>query len=131
MHATGTTIGKCAGMENEPSQEILALGSVSLGSHSLPYPSRLDVFKLESADGEKFTTTEGPWDQVVQLIGFAHTFVHQQGIARVQTDIRIQTRYGWVFAVSQSSLTVSINRTDKVQPMEGNVASVERILSAA
>lgn len=37
---------------------------------------------------------EGPWDDVTRLIGLAHTLVHQEGIARVQTDIRIATRYG-------------------------------------
>ncbi|KAF7116483.1 hypothetical protein CNMCM5793_004771 [Aspergillus hiratsukae] len=58
------------------------------------------------------TTVEGPWDQVVQVIGFAHTLIHQEGVPRIQTDIRIQTR------------------TDKVQPMEGNLVSVQRILSA-
>jgi uncharacterized protein YqgV (UPF0045/DUF77 family) len=48
--------------------------------------------------GDSFLrNTEGPWDEVAQLIGFAHTLVHQEGIARVQTDIRIQTRYGLAF----------------------------------
>ncbi|OJJ50173.1 hypothetical protein ASPZODRAFT_128789 [Penicilliopsis zonata CBS 506.65] len=58
------------------------------------------------------TTIEGTWDQVVQWIGFAHTLIHQTGVSRIETDVRI------------------ITRTDKVQPMEGYVASVERILSA-
>ncbi|EAW18215.1 UPF0045 protein ECM15 [Aspergillus lentulus] len=58
------------------------------------------------------TTIEGSWDQVVQVIGFAHTLIHQEGVPRIQTDIRISTR------------------TDKVQPMEGNLVSVQRILSA-
>lgn len=46
--------------------------------------------------------TEGSWDDVMRLIGQAHTLVHQNGILRVQTDIRIGTRYtfNW-FAVSQ------------------------------
>jgi hypothetical protein len=37
--------------------------------------------------------TEGPWDQVTHVIGWAHSLIHQQGIARIQTDIRISTRY--------------------------------------
>jgi uncharacterized protein YqgV (UPF0045/DUF77 family) len=37
-------------------------------------------------------TIEGTWEQVVQMIGLAHTLTHQHGIARVQTDIRIETR---------------------------------------
>lgn len=35
---------------------------------------------------------EGSWDQVSQVIGYAHTLIHQEGIARIQTDIRITTR---------------------------------------
>jgi hypothetical protein len=80
-------------------------------------------------------TTEGSWDQVVQLIGMAHTLTHQQGIARVQTDIRIETRY-WVYSMklpeAQSVLIlIHSNRTDKVvQPVGGSVSSVERVFSA-
>ncbi|KAJ5905954.1 cell wall biogenesis protein, partial [Penicillium subrubescens] len=48
---------------------------------------------IESKDSPTRKTIEGSWDQVVQLIGMAHTLTHQQGIARVQTDIRIETRY--------------------------------------
>jgi hypothetical protein len=57
---------------------------------SSPSPS---FYILESKDSPTRKTIEGSWDQVVQLIGMAHTLTHQQGIARVQTDIRIETRY--------------------------------------
>jgi hypothetical protein len=65
----------------------------------------------------------------------AHTLTHQQGIARVQTDIRIETRY-WVYSMklpeAQSVLIlIHSNRTDKVvQPVGGSVSSVERVFSA-
>lgn len=36
--------------------------------------------------------TEGSWDDVLGLIGKAHTLVHQNGVLRVQTDIRVGTR---------------------------------------
>lgn len=39
------------------------------------------------------TTVEGSWDEVMRLIGQAHTLVHQNGVLRVQTDIRAGTRY--------------------------------------
>jgi hypothetical protein len=39
-----------------------------------------------------FDLAEGPWDQVVTLIGQAHTLLHNQGNARVHTDIRIGSR---------------------------------------
>lgn len=37
-------------------------------------------------------TTEGPWEEVMRLIGQAHTMVHGNGVVRVQTDIRVGTR---------------------------------------
>lgn len=37
--------------------------------------------------------TEGSWDEVMRLIGQAHTVVHQNGVVRVQTDIRAGTRF--------------------------------------
>lgn len=40
-----------------------------------------------------YLPAEGQWDQVVAVIGWAHTLVHQGGIPRIQTDIRITTRY--------------------------------------
>jgi hypothetical protein len=39
-----------------------------------------------------FLFIEGPWDRVHEVIGQAHTILHQQGIVRIQTDIRVGTR---------------------------------------
>ncbi|KAH3671349.1 hypothetical protein WICMUC_004646 [Wickerhamomyces mucosus] len=38
------------------------------------------------------TTIEGEWDQVTNLIGQLHQHLHEEGILRVQSDIRIGTR---------------------------------------
>lgn len=38
-------------------------------------------------------TVEGSWDQVHRVIGQAHTLLHNQGIVRIQTDIRVGSRY--------------------------------------
>ncbi|BDD62917.1 hypothetical protein MPDQ_007887 [Monascus purpureus] len=91
---------------------------VPIGTGTTSYSQQIaDIQRLVQQSGLKYqmhstgTTVEGPWDQVLQVIGFAHTLVHQAGIARIQTDVRVTTR------------------TDKAQPMEGNVASVERILA--
>lgn len=35
---------------------------------------------------------EGSWDKVYRVIGQAHTMLHQQGILRIQTDIRSGSR---------------------------------------
>jgi hypothetical protein len=54
---------------------------------------------------------EGSWDEVMRLIGQAHTLVHQNGVLRVQTDIRAGTR------------------TDKKQHFSEKVSKVESILA--
>lgn len=38
------------------------------------------------------TASEGSWDEVMRLIGQAHTLVHQGGVVRVQSDVRVGTR---------------------------------------
>lgn len=63
--------------------------------------------KLHSAG----TSIEGPWDEVMALIGQLHQRVHDMGILRVQSDIRVGTR------------------TDKNQSMEDKVDSVESKLA--
>ncbi|KAJ1709774.1 YkoF-like protein [Aspergillus flavus] len=57
-----------------------------------------DVQRLIEKSGLKYvmhsagTTLEGPWDKVHQVIGQAHTVLHQQGIVRIQTDVRVGSR---------------------------------------
>ncbi|PKY06429.1 DUF77-domain-containing protein [Aspergillus campestris IBT 28561] len=57
-----------------------------------------DVQRLIESSGVKYvmhsagTTIEGTWDRVLQVIGQAHTILHQQGIVRIQTDIRVGSR---------------------------------------
>ncbi|OQV00804.1 hypothetical protein CLAIMM_06254 [Cladophialophora immunda] len=57
------------------------------------------------------TTVEGSWDDVMRLIGQAHTLLHQKGIVRIQSDIRVGSR------------------TDKAQTMEDKVSAVEKLLA--
>nr|ODN88650.1 hypothetical protein L203_02663 [Cryptococcus depauperatus CBS 7841] len=38
------------------------------------------------------TNIEGPWDEVVKVIGDCHKAVHAMGTPRIATDIRIGTR---------------------------------------
>jgi uncharacterized protein (TIGR00106 family) len=38
------------------------------------------------------TVVEGPWTDVMNLIGNAHMEMHDQGVQRVHTDVRITTR---------------------------------------
>lgn len=57
------------------------------------------------------TTIEGSWEEVMRLIGQAHMMMHEQGVVRVQTDIRVGTR------------------TDKTQSFADKVSAVERLLA--
>lgn len=59
------------------------------------------------------TTIEGPWSEVTDLIGKIHELLHnEEGVVRLQSDIRIGTR------------------TDKVQTPEDKVRAVEEQLKA-
>ncbi|CAI7677234.1 unnamed protein product [Penicillium pancosmium] len=75
-----------------------------------------DVQRLIEASGIKYTlhsagtTLEGSWDRVHQVIGQAHTLLHQQGVVRIQTDIRVGSR------------------TDKEQTAEDKVNKVRQLL---
>ncbi|KAK6354790.1 hypothetical protein TWF696_003924 [Orbilia brochopaga] len=77
-----------------------------------------NVQKLLAASGVKYsmhsagTTLEGSWDEVTKVMGQAHTMLHNQGVVRIQTDIRIGSR------------------TDKLQSIEDKVSVVEKLLQA-
>jgi uncharacterized protein YqgV (UPF0045/DUF77 family) len=71
---------------------------------------------------------EGSWDEVMRLIGQAHTLVHQNGVLRVQTDIRAGTRSATNFLLD--GLGTHDCRTDKKQHFSEKVTKVESILAA-
>lgn len=58
-----------------------------------------EVQKLLRASGLNYTmhsagtTVEGSWDEVMRVIGQAHSLVHQLGVVRIQTSMRVGTRY--------------------------------------
>nr|XP_019005738.1 uncharacterized protein I203_01053 [Kwoniella mangroviensis CBS 8507]OCF69199.1 hypothetical protein I203_01053 [Kwoniella mangroviensis CBS 8507] len=56
------------------------------------------------------TNLEGPWDDVVRVIGECHQAVHALGCQRIATDIRIGTR------------------TDKSITSGGNDSKVKRVV---
>ncbi|KAJ9297505.1 hypothetical protein DTO271G3_4280 [Paecilomyces variotii] len=75
-----------------------------------------DVQRLVERSGLKYvmhsagTTLEGPWDKVHHVIGQAHTILHEQGVLRIQTDVRVGTR------------------TDKHQSFEDKVNKINQLL---
>jgi uncharacterized protein (TIGR00106 family) len=89
MHSAGTTVGE------------LCLASP-------PPPLRSQV--NQKTDGA-IDDTEGSWDDVMRVIGQAHALVHQGGVLRVQSSMRVGTR------------------TDKSQTAEQKVKRIEDILA--
>ncbi|KAL4950756.1 YkoF-like protein [Aspergillus filifer] len=90
---------------------------IPIGTSSPSVSSQIaDVQRLIEKSGLKYvmhsagTTLEGSWDRVHQVIGQAHTILHEQGIVRIQTDIRVGSR------------------TDKVQSFEDKVNKVQQLL---
>lgn len=55
-------------------------------------------------------SVEGSWDAVMKVIGQCHAMLHQNGVVRIQSDIRVGSR------------------TDKKQGMKDKVEAVERLL---
>ncbi|KHN99467.1 uncharacterized protein MAM_02320 [Metarhizium album ARSEF 1941] len=74
------------------------------------------VQRVLEASGLKYTlhsagtTVEGGWDDVMTAIGKAHAAVHEGGVARVQSSVRVGSR------------------TDKKQTAEDKVRRVEDLL---
>jgi uncharacterized protein (TIGR00106 family) len=54
---------------------------------------------------------EGSWNEVMKVIGQAHSMLHEKGVVRIQSDIRVGSR------------------TDKSQTMEDKVSAVEKLLA--
>ncbi|KAF2086336.1 hypothetical protein K490DRAFT_44494 [Saccharata proteae CBS 121410] len=57
------------------------------------------------------TTVEGPWDDVMRVIGQCHAMLHANGVVRIQSDIRVGSR------------------TDKKQSFTDKVTAVEKLLA--
>ncbi|KAF2430816.1 cell wall biogenesis protein-like protein Ecm15 [Tothia fuscella] len=57
------------------------------------------------------STVEGSWDDVMKVIGNAHAVLHERGVVRIQSDIRVGSR------------------TDKKQSMTEKVSKVEDLLA--
>ncbi|KAI5289059.1 hypothetical protein KEM54_004477 [Ascosphaera aggregata] len=75
-----------------------------------------EIQKVIQSSGLKYhlhsagTTIEGSWVDVFAVIGRCHQILHEKGIARVHTSVRVGTR------------------TDKEQSMVDKVPKVESIL---
>lgn len=77
---------------------------------------------------------EGSWDEVMRLIGQAHTMLHKKGIMRIQTDIRVGSRYishcCRATLLSQTADDDDDIRIDKQQTFRDKVTAVNQLLNA-
>ena len=64
----------------------------------------------------------------MRVIGQAHCMLHQKGIVRIQTDIRVGSR--WMATNFGILRTLTSHRTDKKQKFSEKVRAVNDILAA-
>ncbi|KAL6867910.1 PLC-like phosphodiesterase [Trichoderma novae-zelandiae] len=95
-----------------------ATGRTNVGTGSVSVAEEVaQVQRVLKASGLKYTmhsagtTVEGSWMDVMTVIGKAHAAVHERGVVRVQSSMRVGTR------------------TDKKQTAEDKVKRVEDLLS--
>ncbi|KAI0816406.1 YkoF-like protein [Xylaria sp. FL0064] len=86
-------------------------GSVSIAEEVAEVQKLLKASGLVYTMHSAGTTVEGSWDEVMRVIGQAHSVVHARGVVRVQSSMRVGTR------------------TDKKQTAQDKVKRVEDILS--
>ncbi|KAJ2962578.1 hypothetical protein NQ176_g10928 [Zarea fungicola] len=97
--------------------DFLSLSKVGTGNISVA-EEVAEVQRVLKASGLKYsmhsagTTVEGAWDEVMAVVGKAHTVVHRRGVFRVQSSMRVGSR------------------TDKKQTAEDKVKRVKDILAS-
>lgn len=77
--------------------QLLTLHQVGTGSLSVA-AEIAQVQTLLAASGLTYTmhsagtTVEGSWDAVMRVVGQAHAVVHEMGVVRIQSSMRVGTR---------------------------------------
>ncbi|KAH8126633.1 hypothetical protein LI328DRAFT_61401 [Trichoderma asperelloides] len=77
---------------------------IPIGTNTVSVAEEIaQVQRVLKASGLKYTmhsagtTVEGNWEEVMTVIGKAHSAVHEKGVVRVQSSMRVGSRY--VFCV--------------------------------
>lgn len=70
----------------------IGTGSASVSDFVTMIERKIRESHLKSTLHSAGTTIEGPWDEVMILIGELHEYAHEQGIVRIQSDMRVGTR---------------------------------------
>ncbi|KAK8007549.1 alpha/beta-hydrolase [Apiospora arundinis] len=86
-------------------------GSVSVANEVAEVQKLLNASGLTCTMHSAGTTVEGSWDEVMKVIGQAHSLVHSLGVLRVQSSMRVGSR------------------TDKKQSAADKVKRVEDLLA--
>ncbi|EHK24582.1 uncharacterized protein TRIVIDRAFT_29785 [Trichoderma virens Gv29-8] len=86
-------------------------GSVSVAEEVAQVQRVLKASGLKYTMHSAGTTVEGSWEDVMTVIGKAHSAVHEKGVVRVQSSMRVGSR------------------TDKKQTAEDKVKRVEDLLN--
>ncbi|CAG9937730.1 unnamed protein product [Clonostachys rosea f. rosea IK726] len=89
----------------------IGTGSVSVAAEVAEVQKVLRESGLKYTMHSAGTTVEGSWDEVMSAIGKAHAVVHERGVVRVQSSMRVGSR------------------TDKKQTAEEKVRRVEGLLA--
>lgn len=70
----------------------IGTGSASISDFVAAIESKIKESHLKSTLHSAGTTIEGPWDEVMGLIGEIHEYAHELGYVRLQTTMRVGTR---------------------------------------
>ncbi|CAH2446622.1 hypothetical protein PP7435_CHR1-0763 [Komagataella phaffii CBS 7435] len=70
----------------------IGTGSPSVSNEITIIERHIRSSHLRSTLHSAGTTIEGPWDEVMVLIGELHELLHSLGVHRIQSDIRVGTR---------------------------------------
>ena len=93
----------------------LCVVPIGVGVHLSPYIATcqrvIEAAGLDHELGPNGTAIEGPWDEVMACVRCCHDALHNMGVPRVYTTLKLNTR------------------TDRRQNFQEKVASVERELN--
>lgn len=84
----------------------------SLSKYIAAVTQMLENEPIKSELGPSGTVLEGPWEDVMRVIEKAHKVIHDTGVVRIQTTIKVGTR------------------TDKEQHFSDKIPSVLKKLNA-
>ena len=72
-------------------QKLISASGVKYSMHSAG-TTLGEQTSLSIVYSANFDTTEGSWDEVMTVIGKAHALLHNNGVVRIQSDIRVGSR---------------------------------------